>query len=249
MKKLNLIFAVALMSILLLCLTSCGEPKFEYEEYSNGYKISGRGDVSDTELVIPEKYKGKPVLGIGDEAFKGCTDITSITLPDTVEFIELSAFEGCTALKTINTPSNLTMIGELAFAGCSSLEAFDIPEKMDTFVKNAFRDTPLLETEGSVTYVDNWVVGVETGLTDVSIREGTVGLAESALRTGSTKTLKDVFLPSTLKSIEIDANYSYMTFHFDGTKAQWQTIFEEYPYYTFSFTVVCTDETLTYQAP
>ena len=52
-------------------------------------------------LAIPLTYDGKPVTRIGEDAFNGCTSLTSVTIPDSVISIYNGAFEGCTSLKII----------------------------------------------------------------------------------------------------------------------------------------------------
>ena len=59
---------------------------------------------------------------IGDDAFKGCTNLTSIVIPSNVTKIGGWAFNGCTSLTSIEIPGNVTKIGDGAFAGCTSLK-------------------------------------------------------------------------------------------------------------------------------
>ena len=70
-----------------------------------------------TELVIPFKE----VEMIGEYAFRDCTSLTSITIPETVFEIGSSAFQGCTSLTSVTIGSDVTSIGYYAFSGCSSL--------------------------------------------------------------------------------------------------------------------------------
>ena len=58
---------------------------------------------------------------IDEKAFYGCSKITSITLPDTLDRINNCAFEGCYSLTSINIPSSVSVIGSCAFSGCSAL--------------------------------------------------------------------------------------------------------------------------------
>ncbi len=67
------------------------------------------------------------VIYIGKYAFKGCTGLASITIPDSVTSIGSSAFSGCSGLASITIPDGVTSIGLSAFSGCSSLESITIP--------------------------------------------------------------------------------------------------------------------------
>ena len=76
---------------------------------------------SAAELVIPETIEGCPVTKIGSEAFRDCTSLASITLPDSVTSISDFAFYCCTGLVSINIPDSITGIGKGAFFYCTSL--------------------------------------------------------------------------------------------------------------------------------
>ena len=68
--------------------------------------------------VIPDDGS---VTSIGNDAFSGCTGLTSITIPDSVTSIGHSAFCGCTGLTSITILDSVTSIGNYAFEGCSGL--------------------------------------------------------------------------------------------------------------------------------
>ncbi len=72
------------------------------------------------DIVIPSEYRGVPVIGI--ELFDGCTELKSITLPDTITKIADYTFENCTSLKTITIPESVNRIGYDAFEGTPWLE-------------------------------------------------------------------------------------------------------------------------------
>ncbi|MBR5124640.1 MAG: leucine-rich repeat domain-containing protein, partial [Clostridia bacterium] len=68
--------------------------------------------------VIPDDGSVKVIQG---SAFRGCTDLTSITIPDSVTSIGKYAFRYCTGLMSITIPDSVTYIGDWAFQGCTSL--------------------------------------------------------------------------------------------------------------------------------
>ena len=66
---------------------------------------------------------------IGDNAFSGCSTITSITIPNSVTSIGNDAFYKCTSLTSINIPNSVTSICCNAFYGCHKLNNIVICDK------------------------------------------------------------------------------------------------------------------------
>ena len=78
-------------------------------------------DVPITTFIEKVEVNGD-ITSIGNNAFKGCTALKEITLPNSIKRIGVSAFENCSALATTgNAPTDLEEIGEKAFYGCSEL--------------------------------------------------------------------------------------------------------------------------------
>lgn len=79
------------------------------------------------------------VDSIGKDAFYGCDEIQSISLPNSVVYIDEYAFYECSALTSIYLPDGVTGIGQRAFWGCSGLTTITIPENVVTIGDWAFR--------------------------------------------------------------------------------------------------------------
>lgn len=77
---------------------------------------------SDSDVIIPSTIDGVSVTSIGNSAFKNCTSLTSVKIPDTVISIGLGAFESCTSLTSITIPEGVATIENNSFAGCSNLK-------------------------------------------------------------------------------------------------------------------------------
>lgn len=80
---------------------------FVYEPVQNGnaYSLIGFKNKNATALIVPTEYKGKPVVSIGDEAFKDCTSLLSVVIPDTVTHIGANVLSGCAdSLESLTVP-------------------------------------------------------------------------------------------------------------------------------------------------
>ena len=78
------------------------------------------------------------VTSIGNFAFDGCSNLTSITIPSSVTSIGEQAFSECTNLNSITIPNHVTSIGNYAFDGCSNLTSITIPNSVTSIGTHAF---------------------------------------------------------------------------------------------------------------
>ena len=75
---------------------------------------------------------------IGDSAFAGCSNLTSIIISDNVTSIGNYAFQDCTTLTSIRIPHNVISIGIGAFSFCNSLRDITIPDNVTSIRDYAF---------------------------------------------------------------------------------------------------------------
>ena len=92
------------------------------------------------DVVIPSDIDGLPVTLIGGSAFYSCTNLTGITIPNTVTAIEAYAFAACTRLTRVAIPGSVRSIGNAAFRGCLSLANVTIAEGVTALPSNIFND-------------------------------------------------------------------------------------------------------------
>ncbi|MBQ8415018.1 MAG: leucine-rich repeat domain-containing protein, partial [Clostridia bacterium] len=110
--------------------------------------VSGIGNCSETDLVIPEvSPDGDTVIAIGYEAFYNCDSLVSVYIPDTVTDIQEYAFANCYSLVSARLPECITYIAKSTFEGCSSLETIKIPNSVTEIGENAFYHCTLFTIE------------------------------------------------------------------------------------------------------
>ena len=73
------------------------------------------------EVVFPDNSSVIVYVTVGPYSFANCSQITTITLPDTITSIGASAFMGCTSLKSIDLPESVTEIAQGAFDECPNI--------------------------------------------------------------------------------------------------------------------------------
>ena len=97
------------------------------------------GSTKVTDISIPSVVNGQTVKAIGDNVFKGRTEIVSVEWPSTLETIGRSAFEGDTALTSSDfSGTKLTYIGQYAFKNCSALGEVKFPNTLTQIDAEAF---------------------------------------------------------------------------------------------------------------
>ena len=102
-------------------------------QYSADYK----GDVTIPATV---SYSGTDynVTAIGETAFMGCHEMTSLSIPNSVTDIGQNAFSNCNGLTSMVLPNSVTTIGEWAFMWCLGLTDITIPNSVTVIKEGAF---------------------------------------------------------------------------------------------------------------
>ena len=93
------------------------------KNYDSRNNCNGIIETATNKLISGCKNTDIPdsVTSIGDNAFCGCTGLTSITIPDSVTSIGIFTFTDCTGLTSVTIPNSVTSIGDFVFGGCTGL--------------------------------------------------------------------------------------------------------------------------------
>lgn len=111
--------------------------------FANNRTITSVVIPEGVEFVGTESWEGNSTNFTG--AFQACTNLTSVTLPDSLWHIGINAFLA-TGLRSVTVPENVSYIGGSAFAGCTSLTNVRLPEGITCITDNCFMDCTSLQT-------------------------------------------------------------------------------------------------------
>ncbi len=89
-------------------------------------------------IKLPDTFKDRPVVEIAREAFAGCSEITDIVIPDSINIIGNGAFVACTNLRSVVLPKYLKELSGSLFQNCYKLESVNIPDYVTTIKGNVF---------------------------------------------------------------------------------------------------------------
>lgn len=146
---------------------------------------------------------------IGDSAFRE-TNVTSITIPNTVTVIEEMAFLNCKKLQSISFSNTLESIGYDAFGYCSQLKEINFPNSLITIGSTAFNACTNLTNitiPNSVKTIASYAFEGCTGLISVTIGTGVISIGDFAFSdcTGLTA----LYISDLKKWCEIDFPHDY----------------------------------------
>lgn len=148
-----------------------------------------------TTLTIPETIEE-----IGENAFTNCSFIDTVINKSKITTIAKNTFSYCIRLKSVNIPETVTSIGEYAFSSCDSLRPVTIPVSVTTIGKGAFMacrpNLTSVTIPGSVKEIGDRAFTGCWQLTDVYISEGVEKIGREAFY--ASNSLERVYLPSTL---------------------------------------------------
>ncbi len=201
-----------------------------YSTFSGFNNITG-------DLVIPNS-----VTSIGDYAFQGCSQITSVSLPASLTAINNGVFSNCHGLSSVTIPEGVSSIGDWAFYNCNSLTSLQIPNAVSSVGNCAFEGCTNLS--GTLAFPSSLSsIGSEAfmncvNLDGIILPENLVTIGNSAFKNcGGLR--GEITLPESLELVEGHAFYGcdgISTVNYNAVNCQTMGSAESPVFYDCAFT-------------
>ena len=172
------------------------------------------------DVVIPESFTYDEtvysVTSIGNTAFLGCSELTSVEIPNSVTTIGEAAFTNCVALASVVIPKSVTSLGHFVFDGCENLGSI-VVDVSNTKYDSRGNCNAVIETETNIlvagcknTVIPNSVTSIGysafcgcLGLTSITIPNSVTSIGVAAFEGCSSMT--SITIPSSVTIIERSA--------------------------------------------
>ncbi len=170
-----------------------------------------------TDLIIPSIIDGYKITSIGNSAFRSCSGLTSVSIPNSVTSIGGSAFRSCSGLTSVSIPNSVTSIGDYAFSYCRNLTSIVIGTGLEYVYGYAF--------DGCSNLTDVYYTGTQEQWFDISITSSyNTNLTNALLHFNYEKgTIHNAEFSKTVAQTCVNEGYDLYTCTgcVDGAKKNW----------------------------
>ena len=147
------------------------------------------------------------ITKISEDSFSNCTNLENIIIPNSVTSIEANAFKGCKNLTNVIIPSGVANIDSYAFSDCTSIANINIPNSVTHIGEHAFNNTGWYNAQpDGIVYINKFAYKYKGDMpenTSIKIKDGTTTICESAFT--DCNNLNSVTIPNSVKLIGDDA--------------------------------------------
>ena len=189
------------LAILFLLIPTLAQAQFTYTTNGGTVTITSyTGSAAD--VSIPSIINNLQVTDIGQGSFAGLSQITNITIPNTVLRIRPGAFQGCTNLINAGLGNSVTNIGDDAFDGCSQLSSVVIPDSVCGMQDAAFQGCLCLTNISIGNHVR--IIGNYTFTWCTNLAKTTIGNTVASIGTNAfayCTSLSSITLPDSVTNI------------------------------------------------
>jgi hypothetical protein len=174
------------IQVWLLCaamLPAVAQAQFTFTTNNGAITITGYTGFGGA-VTVPGTINGRTVSSIGNEAFYQCTNLQSVTIPDSVTNIGHGAFAFCGNLNCITIPDSVTRIGTYAFWNCTNLTSATLSTNIASIDVSAFESCVNLTNAAipiGVTNIGNSAFQNCFNLSSVTIYAKVAGVGRNAL--------------------------------------------------------------------
>ena len=188
MKKIYFLLSLMLLPLVASAKVNIGGIYYELNSESKTAEVTSNREEGYTgDIVIPMLVSYNniqySVTSIGSYAFRDCSGLTSIIIPNSVTSIGGYAFSYCSGLTSVTIPNSVTSIGNSAFYDCSDLTSVIIPNSVTSIGNSAFfycSDLTSVIIPNSVTSIGDYAFSNCYGLTSVTIGNSVTSIGEHA---------------------------------------------------------------------
>ena len=148
---------------------------FDHQGYYSGDGYYGKGTTDapwfDLRTEVKSLVIEEGIVRIGAYDFYEMTNLTSVSLPNTLEIIDNEAFYTCKSLRNIELPNSIRIMNNGAFWNCSALTEFVIPEKVTTLSRHVIEATAIsdLYIPATITVIEGESIWNCSELEDIQV--------------------------------------------------------------------------------